>query len=603
MANQLSAERFQIYTALKAKALENGRNAALLSDTEGDISWASLLNKIDIIIERLLNFGFHYGDRIATSMENGSPSSIAALAIMSKFCLVPLDPGLQENEARKRLIMARAKGLLVSDRAKNFACDASSDLKLPIIVLERESHDIQLLHEEGHLSQEEHPNLGGEPRLILFTSGTTSTSKAVPLDEENLIASSGNIQKSFGLTSSDRRLNIMPFFHVQGLLGGVLAPLLAGGSIISPRSFSPAEFGHLLTSHCPTWYSGTPAIHLEIISRSAEGGISLEGSSLRFIRNGTSPLTSSQLTRIEQAFGVPVIEAFGMSEAASQIACNPFPPSLRKAGSAGLPAGPEVKILGSGGIMVFPGCIGEIIIRGSNVFSGYEGDAANASFWDDGWFRTGDLGRIDEDGFLWVEGRLKEMINRGGEKVIPRRVDEALLQHPAVEQALAFAVPHPTLGEDLAAAAVLRAGALADEEALRSHALALLAPHEVPSRIVLLPDLPRGATGKLQRIGLAEKLGALLQPAEEPASGELEELVAYTFGSMLQQSPPGRNANFFQLGGDSLSGQRAVIALEQQLALDLSPTLLFVYPTVRNLAEQLDKLLDQALAEAEQVTS
>jgi len=176
-----------------------------------------------------------------------------------------------------------------------------------------------------------------------------------------------------------------------------------------------------------------------------------------------------------------------------------------------------------------------------------------------------------------------------------------------VEQALAFAVPHPTLGEDLAAAVVLRAGAQADEQAdeqaLRCHAFTLLAAHEVPSRIVLLPDLPRGATGKLQRIGLAEKLGTFLQPADEPADGELEELVAQTFAAVLQQPPPGRNANFFQLGGDSLSGQRAVIALEQQLALELSPTLLFAYPCVRSLAEQLDQLLDQALAEAEEGTS
>ena len=199
--------------------------------------------------------------------------------------------------------------------------------------------------------------------------------------------------------------------------------------------------------------------------------------------------------------------------------------------------------------------------------------------------------------------RLKEIINRGGEKVIPRRVDEALLQHPAVEQALAFAVPHPTLYEDLAAAVVLRPGAVADEQDLRRHAFALLAPHEVPSRIVLLPDLPRGATGKLQRIGLAEKLGALLLPAEEPASGELEELVAQAFASVLQQPAPGRNANFFQLGGDSLSSTRVITRLQQQLLLELPTTFLFDYPTISTLAEQLDKLLDQALAAAEDVTS
>jgi hypothetical protein len=187
------------------------------------------------------------------------------------------------------------------------------------------------------------------------------------------------------------------------------------------------------------------------------------------------------------------------------------------------------------------------------------------------------------------------MINRGGEKVIPRRVDEVLLGHPAVEQALAFAVPHPTLGEDLAAAVVLRSGAEAEEQELRGHVFSRLAPHEVPSRILLLETLPKGATGKLQRIGLAEKLGDILYPADEPVSGELEELVAHTFAAVLQQLLPGRNANFFLLGGDSLSGQRVVNGLEQQLALALSPVLLFTYPTVRSLAEQLDQRLDEAL--------
>jgi acyl carrier protein len=239
-----------------------------------------------------------------------------------------------------------------------------------------------------------------------------------------------------------------------------------------------------------------------------------------------------------------------------------------------------------------------VAIRGVNVTAGYE--AADQSGWvmaatGESWFLTGDEGWLDGQGRLTLTGRLKEMINRGGEKVIPRRVDEALLQHPAVEQALAFAVPHPTLGEDLAAAVVLRSGAEAEEQELRGHVFSRLAPHEVPSRILLLETLPKGATGKLQRIGLAEKLGDILYPADEPVSGELEELVAHTFAAVLQQPLPGRNANFFLLGGDSLSGQRVVNGLEQQLALALSPVLLFTYPTVRSLAEQLDQRLDEAL--------
>jgi acyl-CoA synthetase (AMP-forming)/AMP-acid ligase II/acyl carrier protein len=321
---------------------------------------------------------------------------------------------------------------------------------------------------------------------------------------------------------------------------------------------------------------------------------------LRLLRSSSSPLPPPVLERLEAVFGVPVIEAYGMTEAAHQICSNRLPGSGagRQPGSVGAAAGPEVVVLGADRRQLPPGECGEVAIRGGNVTAGYE--AADYSGWvhdasGEAWFLTGDEGLLDGQGRLTLTGRLKEMINRGGEKVIPRRVDEVLLGHPAVEQALAFAVPHPTLGEDLAAAVVLRAGAAAEEQELRGHAFSQLAPHEVPSRIVLLETLPRGATGKLQRIGLAEKFGAILFPADEPVRGELEELVAHTFAAVLQQPPPGRNANFFLLGGDSLSGQRVVNGLEQQLALALSPVLLFAYPTVRSLAEQLDQRLDEAL--------
>jgi acyl carrier protein len=215
------------------------------------------------------------------------------------------------------------------------------------------------------------------------------------------------------------------------------------------------------------------------------------------------------------------------------------------------------------------------------------------------WFLTGDEGLSDAQGRLTLTGRLKEMINRGGEKVIPRRVDEVLLAHPAVEQAVAFALPHATLGEDLAAAVVLRHGRVADEQELRRHAFTALAPHEVPSRIVLLEELPRGATGKLQRIGLAARLAEALRPPEDPAVGEMEDLIAATIAEVLQQAPPAREANFFLIGGDSLSGTRVINRLEHALGLDLSPTLLFTHPSVRTLAGHLEQRLDRALAELE----
>jgi acyl-CoA synthetase (AMP-forming)/AMP-acid ligase II/acyl carrier protein len=325
---------------------------------------------------------------------------------------------------------------------------------------------------------------------------------------------------------------------------------------------------------------------------------------LRFLRSASAPLPPILFQELEAVFGLPVIEAYGMTESAALICSNNLPPERRVPGSVGRSAGPQVAVLDDDHRPLPHGRCGEVAIAGENVTSGYE-DCVTGwvnSPTGERWFLSGDEGYLDEQGRLFLTGRLKEMINRGGDKVIPRRVDEALLLHPAVDQALAFAVPHPTLGEDLGAAVVLRAGAAVEEQELRQHAFSALAPHEVPSRILILEELPRGVTGKLQRIGLAERLADALRPAEEPAVGELEELVASVISEVLElKELPSREANFFQIGGDSLSGTRVITRLAEQLSLDLQPTLLFTVPTVRTLAEKLDQLLDETLAQLEEL--
>lgn len=549
----------------------------------------------------LLQQGIGHSDRLAILMEPGLGLVSSLLAGMAVAAIAPLSPTATYQIFYSDLQRLGATRLLVDDHPPGALLEAASALGVPLVPL----NPLGMSPVVGELSLLPDPV---DLALLLQTSGTTSRPKVVPLSHGNLLASALAVADVLALGPEDRSLAAMPLFHIHGIVASLLAPLLAGGSVICCQSNAPATLLHLLDSLQPTWLSAVPTLLQGLLAELDRNGAPPPAHRLRLLRSSSSALPPAVLERLESVFQVPVLEAYGMTEASHQICCNRLPGSGhgRLPGSVGSPAGPEVAVLGPSRELLPPGECGEVAIRGPGVTAGYEG--ADQSGWVEAtsgerWFLTGDEGLFDAQGRLTLTGRLKEMINRGGEKVIPRCVDEALLQHPAVEQALAFAVPHPTLYEDLGAAVVLRAGAQVDEQDLRRHAFALLAPHEVPSRIVLLPELPRGATGKLQRIGLAEKLGALLQPAEEPASGELEELVARTFASVLQQPLPGRNANFFQLGGDSLSGQRAVIALEQQLALDLSPTLLFAYPTVRNLAEQLDKLLDQALAEAEQVTS
>jgi oxalate---CoA ligase len=341
----------------------------------------------------------------------------------------------------------------------------------------------------------------------LHTSGTTSRPKIVPLSHGNVAASAGNIAASLALSQDDRALNIMPLFHIHGLIAGVLAPLSRGGSIFCTPGFNALKFFSTMQEAAPTWYTAVPTMHQAIVGRAHHNRATIERHKLRFIRSSSSALPPQVIIELEAAFGAPVVEAYGMTEAAHQMASNPIG-AARKPGTVGLAAGPEVAIMDQDGKILGTDDVGEIVIRGENVTAGYENNAkANGEAFTNGWFRTGDQGAIDGDGYITITGRLKEIINRGGEKVSPREVDEVLMNHPAVMQAVAFALPHDKLGEDVAAAVVLREGQHTTERELRDFAAEHLANFKVPRKILLLTEIPKGATGKLQRIGLAQKLG------------------------------------------------------------------------------------------------
>jgi acyl-CoA synthetase (AMP-forming)/AMP-acid ligase II/acyl carrier protein len=541
----------------------------------------------------LVREGVGRTDRLAVVMAPGVDLATCLLAGMAVAALAPLVPSSPLGIVLDDLRRLRVTHVLVDGDPPAAVVEAAQELGLPLLHLDPLARSAE---PAARLTVPAAADLA----LLLQTSGTTSRPKVVPLSHANLLASARSVAEVLALGPGDRSLAAMPLFHIHGIVASLLAPLVSGGSVICCGSNAPHALLAAMENLEPSWLSAVPTLLQGLLAELERTHQPPPAHQLRFLRSSSSPLPPPVLERLEAVFGVPVLEAYGMTEAAHQICSNRLPGAGagRQPGSVGGAAGPEVAVLGADRRPLPAGESGEVAIRGVNVTAGYE--AADQSGWvrdpsGEAWFLTGDEGLLDAQGRLTLTGRLKEMINRGGEKVIPRRVDEVLLGHPAVEQALAFAVPHPTLGEDLAAAVVLRAGAAANEQELRGHAFSQLAPHEVPSRIVLLETLPRGATGKLQRIGLAEKLGAILFPADELVRGEMEELVAHTFAAVLQQPPPGRNANFFLLGGDSLSGQRVVNALEQQLALALSPALLFAFPTVRSLAEELDQRLDEAL--------
>ena len=434
--------------------------------------------------------------------------------------------------------------MLIIERDKpSPAIDIASKLGIPIARVaatrERGAGSFTLMFPEDHAAPvpaRPGPAAADDIALVLHTSGTTSRPKIVPLAHRNVCASARNVRQTLAFSASDRGLNIMPLFHIHGLIAGILAPLSAGGEVCCTPGFNALKFFSWMAEVRPTWYTAVPTMHQGILSRAANNIDVIKANPLRFIRSSSSSMPTQVIRELEAVFGAPVIESYGMTEAAHQMASNPLPPDVRKPGTVGMQsgpqvcvidldgnplppdvrkpgtvgmhAGPEVCVIDLDGNPLLPGVTGEIAIRGENVMSGYENNPkANAEAFARGWFRTGDQGVMDADGYLTITGRLKEIINRGGEKISPRELDEVLMDHPAVQQCVTFAVPHDKLGEDVAAAVVLREGVQASEKDLREFAAKRVADFKVPRKILIVAEIPKGATGKLQRIGLAQKLG------------------------------------------------------------------------------------------------
>ena len=451
-------------------------------------------------------------DRVAIVLPNGPEMAAAFVAFGAGATTAPLNPAYKMEELDFYLSDLNSRALVVQAGVDGPARAAAAARNIPIIELTpgpAGAGDFTLA--PGALSGEAaHPGPAepGDIALVLHTSGTTSRPKIVPLSQANVTASAASIAASLALTHDDACLNMMPLFHIHGLIAATLATLSAGGTVFCTPGFNAFKFFAWLDESKASWYTAVPTMHQAILPLAARNAAAIAAARLRFIRSSSASLPPQVMVALEEAFGVPVIEAYGMTEASHQMCANPLPPRPRYPGSVGIAAGPEVAVMDIAGAILPPGALGEIVIRGPNVTAGYENNPkANAENFANGWFRTGDQGIIDADGYLRLTGRLKELINRGGEKVSPLEIDAILMDHPAVAQCLAFAVPHDKLGEEVGAAIVLREGATATDHELRDFASTRLAAFKVPRRIVFLDEIPKGATGKLQRIGLAQKLG------------------------------------------------------------------------------------------------
>ena len=481
------------------------------------LSYRELRAQVDATLKSLNALGVGRNDRVAIVLVNGPEMAVCYMACAAGTTSAPLNPAYRADEFEFYLSDLNAKVLIVERGSASPAIEVALKLGVRVVDLVvatgAPAGSFSLVARDGAAANAAQAAAGGYSEsgdigMVLHTSGTTSRPKIVPLTVGNLCASAGNIRNTLQFTVSDVGLNIMPLFHIHGLIAGVLAPLSAGSQVFCTPGFNALKFFAWMDEAKPTWYTAVPTMHQAIVGRAKGNADVIRRNPLRFLRSSSSSMPPQVIKELEDIFGSPLIEAYGMTEATHQMTSNPLRPRARKPGTVGLAAGPEVGIMGTDASLLSVGEVGEIVICGPNVTAGYENNPkANEEGFLNGWFRTGDQGTRDADGYICLTGRLKEIINRGGEKVSPREVDEILMDHAAVAQVVCFGIPHPKLGEEMAAVVVLKDGSAATERELQDFVAQRAADYKVPKKILFMGEIPKGATGKLQRIGLAQKLG------------------------------------------------------------------------------------------------
>jgi acyl-CoA synthetase (AMP-forming)/AMP-acid ligase II len=486
-----------------AELLENApadKVAIVLPEQDIRVSYGALRAQVQAVAGQLAAAGVGPGERVASALPNGLPAIVSFLAASIAGTAAPLNPAYKEDEFRFYLEDTAAKVLLLPPEGADEARRAAGD-RIPVLGIDVDAAGTVSLTGVTGRKPVAPPALE-DVALVLHTSGSTGRPKRVPLKHANLSISAQNVARSYELTDADVSLCVMPLFHVHGLVASTLATLSTGGTVVVPAKFSPLSFWRVARDYGVTWYSAVPTLHQLLLARAGEPGDPARKPAgterLRFIRSCSAALPPPVMHALEAAFGAPVLEAYGMTEAAHQMASNPLPPAAHKPGSVGRGTDVRVSIMDKEGRHLPQGDQGEVVIQGPNVIRGYENNPeANAVSFVDGWFRTGDQGYLDADGYLHLVARIKELINRGGEKISPREIDEVLLTHPAVAEAVCFGVPHRTWGEEVAAAVVLRD--TASEADLLAYCRERLADYKRPKQIHITDAIPRTATGKIQR--------------------------------------------------------------------------------------------------------
>ena len=503
--NSPAAALFQGTLVDLLQAAPGNSTAVIIPELELRITYDSLLQQVMGMAEALATCGIQKGDRVAMALPNGLPAIVSFLAASIAGTAAPLNPAYPYEEFLFFLRDTNARVLLCLPNDYEEARSAAADCGIPVFSVDMKSDGtVQLMDlERGCSAILPSPD---DVALILHTSGSTGRPKRVPLRHCNLAYSAANIAETYNLSSDDVALCIMPLFHIHGLVASTLATLRSGGTVVAPTKFKPLSFWRTVREYGVTWYSGVPTMHQLLLARTRQEKPSDAGS-LRFIRSCSAPLAIEVIHRMEEVFGVPFVEAYGMTEASHQMSANPLPPAVCKHGSVGRATGMRISIMDSEGNHLAPNERGEVVIQGPSVFQGYENNhEANGCSFVDGWFRTGDQGFLDDDNYLHLTGRIKDLIIRGGENIAPREIDEVLLRHPAVSEAVAFGFDHPTLGEEVAAAVVLHDAQNASERELIGFCRERLAEFKCPKKIYIVEDIPTTATGKIRRRAVATAL-------------------------------------------------------------------------------------------------
>lgn len=597
---QLQAQT--VYEVLAYWAAAAPDNEAIAGSGLRPMTYQELHLKAVYVGRVLSSLGVGRGDRVAIILPSGSTAAVAILATACWATAVPLNPDSRDEELAQYLQRLHTKLLITDPTRSPTAAAVAERLQLPLLRLVSDSvgpsgaFALDYAFDESLMPETARPD---DVALVLQTSGTTSGRRVVPLGQRRVCISAANTVRALQLSPADRCLNVMPIYLIHGLIGATLSSLMSGATVVCTPKFDPDAFLEWFDAWNPTWFTAVPAMHQAIIEAVARRSQAPQLRGLRFIRSSSAPLPIDMLTQIERTLNAPCIESYGMTEAASQICSNPLPPRARKAGSVGVAAGPRVGIMGENGVLVGPGIVGEIVVQGPTIMDGYEDDElSNETSFIDGWLRTGDQGYVDQDGYFFITGRIKELINRGGEKISPNEVDEVLLSHPAVREAVSFAVPHPALGEEVGAAVVLRADAHAvTSRELREYAARRLSDAKVPRHITIIDTIPRTALGKVQRGMLAQQLGISDRSANgNETLGEvdadltsLEESLAIIYADVLGLKRVNVEDDFFELGGHSLLASRLASRIRETFDTELPLESIFEVPTVRELAQLIER--------------